>query len=186
MSELTFAPALPYQWAPQDNALQVANDDPWASQSTFTLIAGTLYLLKVKVPFAITISNLRFMSNGAAGAGASTGSFAGVFTPAGLRQAVSADQGANFTNSFVPITVPLPAPLLISPPFIWVAVLSNLATTQPTFASGSGNGNFTNCNLSAASYRFCVNGTGLTSIPASITPASNSLTGNASIWAGAF
>ena len=178
-------PSGSYTWAPGDNNLLYASDDPWASQSTGLLIAGTGYLVKVKAPASGVVSNVWLMSNGAAGAGASTGSFAAVISSAGARLGLSADAGALFTAGFVPIEVPLLAgPVPVTGPFVYVAVLSNLATTQPTLATGQGNGNFTNLNLAAGGYRYCTFGTGLVAIPASINLAATVLAGNLSIWAG--
>jgi len=68
--------------------------------------------------------------------------------------------------------------------FVWVAFLENLATTQPQLRTfGALSASAPNVNLANATARVALNGTGLTSLPASITPSSNSIT-NAAIWVG--
>lgn len=171
-------------WLPGDNNLLAASYPVQPSQSTQAMTAGTIYLIKVKVPVTIKISTIWLFSNGAAGSGASTGSFVGVYNSAGTRLGVSADCATQFGTSFNTISVPLLAATTVPPPFAWIAILSNLAVTQPTLATAQGNGNLVNLGLTAATYSFCTNGTG-TALPVSITPASNSLTGAQSFWTGA-
>jgi len=171
-------------WLPSDNNLLITNGDPKEFNNNFTLIAGTIYLVKWQIRNAIpTLSNI-ILFTASGGSGASTGSFCGIYNSAGTRIAISADCATQFQSGFVPITIPLLTPIALSGGFVWVAFVSNLAVTQPQIGTSLGNGNVTNLGLTAANYAFCVNGTGATALPATITPASNSLTGNQSFWAG--
>jgi hypothetical protein len=64
-----------------------------------------------------------------------------------------------------------------------VALLTNLATTQPTMRGQATASSATvNLNLAAATGRTCTNGTGLAALPGSITPSANSLSGTPNPW----
>lgn len=171
-------------WVPADDNLAVAAYPVWVSQSTQGMSAGVIYLIKVKVPSPVSVSNIWLFSNGAAGSGTSTGCFVGAYDSTGNRLGVSADCATAFGTSFNSIKIPLLAAASLIPPFAWIAMVSNLSVAQPTLSTAQGNGNFTNLGLTAATYAYCTNGSG-TSLPSSITPASNSLTGSQSFWAGA-
>lgn len=171
-------------WAPEDNGLLTAVGDPYITQGTSTLIAGTIYLEKLVIRRNMTVSNVWFLVN-SAGSGASTGSFAGLYSSAGTLLSGSADIAAKLTATG-PQSVALTTPqALTAGSFVWVAIVSNLATTQPGLHSGNASINQSNINLAAASYRFATNGTGQLTLPASITPSSNSQTAAFSVWAGA-
>ena len=179
-------------WQPSDNGLLGAVDIPAAfADVTSVLTAGTVYLTKLPIRFPTTITNLIF-GLAVAGSGASTGSFAGVYNSAGTLLSGSADIATQLTGAVGPITVPLTsAQVFTAAPaagFVWAAVVENLAVTQAslTRAGGAGAGvmPFLNMGLAASVYRFATNGTGQTTLPASITPASNAQTSNFCIWAG--
>jgi hypothetical protein len=173
-------------WQPSDNGLLIANSDPWDASGSAVLTAGTLYLSKLTARALLLLSTLWFGLQ-AAGAGASTGSFAGVYSSAGVLLSGSADIAAQLTGAAGGFSVPLTSPQQIpAGQFVWAAVLANLATTQPTLAKGiggAGGGAITDINLTAAAFRFATNGTGLVALPGSITPAANASTPS-DFWAG--
>ena len=70
-------------------------------------------------------------------------------------------------------------------PAVWGALLLNLSgTASVTLRSGVGTtGSPANVGLTAAEARWALNGTGLSALPATITPASNNLTG-LTFWCG--
>lgn len=172
-------------WLPSDNGYQVTNGDPLQIAGATILVAGTLYLSKIKARAPLTLSAVRFAIN-AAGVGASTGSFAGLYSSAGLLLSGSADVGAALLGTG-DLNVPLSVPGQQVPAggFAWAALLVNLATTQPTmnrYTASITTG--ANLGLAAAAFECCVNGTGLASLPASITPASNTGAGAIAMFAG--
>jgi hypothetical protein len=172
-------------WLPGDNGYLAANMDPQQAASSTVLAAGTLYLMKVPVRSAFTWTNVRLIIN-TVGAGTSTGTFVGLYNPAGTLLSGSADLASTFTGSSGGKSCALTTPQALTPAseaFIWVAVLCNLATTQVKLDNIASNS--ANDNLSASAYRYCINGTLLTALPASITPASNSQTGAVDLFAAA-
>jgi hypothetical protein len=169
------------QWAPEDNGLLVALGDPWVTTATDTMIAGTIYLMKLTIRRNMTISNIWILVN-SAGSGTSTGSFAGLYSSAGTLLSGSADIAAKLTATG-PQEIALTTPqALTAGTFVWVALVSNLSSTQPGLHGADASANQPNVNLTAATYRFATNGTG-TSLPGSITPASNSQTAALTMWA---
>jgi hypothetical protein len=174
-------------WSLADEGLVACNmEDPAAAASTLIAVAGTLYLLRINAYNQITVSNILVgVSTAGNNGGGSTGTFAGLYSSAGTLLSGSADVATLLTSSntrVLPLTTPQ---VLAAGSFAWAALLCNLGTTQPTLTRSAGSVAALNFNLAAASYRFCVNGTGLTSLPASITPSSNSQTGALGFLAGA-
>lgn len=164
-------------WLPADNGYLVANFDPMISTVSSTATAGTLYLMKVFIRSPMTWTNVHFNIN-TVGSGSSTGSYVGLYSPSGTLLSGSADIGSVLTGSGGGHSVTLTTAQVLTPSttsFVWVAFLCNLATTQAKLAAMASNAG--NDNLSTSAYRFAVNGTGLTSLPSSITPSSNSGSG---------
>lgn len=174
-------------WQPSDNSYQVANADPLLNAGATILVAGTVYLQKLKArPSSLSVSTLHFAIN-AAGVGASTGSFAGLYSSAGALLSGSADIGAALTaTGDLAVTLSAPNQVIPANGFVWAALLVNLATTQPTMNRYTTAINTSaNLGLAAATLETAVNGTGLTALPASITPAANTGAGAIAMWAAA-
>jgi len=165
-------------WLPSDNGLLAASGDPAEFAATIGVTGGTLYLAKIMVRAPFTISNLLFPVT-TPGSGTSTGSFAGVYSPSGALIASSADCATQLTESGAnPIA--MQAPVAVgSYSFVWAAILCNLSVTQATLARAGASSASTTMGATAATFRFAINGTLLSSLPASITPASNTATPNA-------
>lgn len=130
------APGLMF-WQPGDDGFLGANYDPAGASGGGLLIAGTLYLARLPVRAPGLISNL-WPGLSVAGVGASTGSFAGLYSPSGALLTGSADIGGVLTGptGYHPCALTTPqafagGPSQLSWPF--AAFLCNLATTQPTF-----------------------------------------------------
>jgi hypothetical protein len=121
-------------WSPADDGFLGFNSDPAGGSGGGLLIAGTLYLARLPIRTSQLVSNI-WVCPTVAGAGASTGSF--VFLVSGATGAVlaqSADAATFFTGTGwqkVPMTVP--ATTGGAGAFPYAAILTNLATTQPTF-----------------------------------------------------
>lgn len=176
----------PQIWEPSDNALVDAVFDTASINATTLLIAGTLYLMRMVTKRPVLLTNLEFF-NATPGAGASTGSFGGVYSASGLLLSGSADIGALLlvANRLpIPLTTPQN---LVAGQVTYRAILVNLATTQPTLAVGSNNNTvrFNNPVIGpAAGLRASVNGTGLAALPANINPAANVGAGAFALWTG--
>ena len=172
-------------WLPGDNALLLANGDPdTAGVNSSLLTAGTVYLAKLTARSPLTVTNLWFGLT-VAGTLTSAGSFAGLYSSAGTLLSGSADIVTQLTGATGGISVPLTAPQAVAGgAFVWAALLVNLSVTQPTMSRGQG-GSLPDLNLTPAAFRFAVNGTGQTTLPASFTPSANAGTGGINLWAGA-
>jgi hypothetical protein len=176
------APAAAATWEPSDNGLLGAIGDLWAAQSTNLLTAGTVYLTRLPIRAAQTISTLTWGIT-AAGVGASTGSFGGLISSAGTLLSGSADAGAAMLAAG-PLPVTLTTPQAVAAgSFPWAALVANLATTQPTMRTANGRTTDLNLNLAAASFRFAVNGTGQVAL-SSITPSANTQGAALALWCG--
>ena len=156
------------------------------------LTAGTLYLSQIEFePRGALLPASIFAAVSTAGGGAGTGSFMGIYncfqlnTPefgalspvaAGTRLAQTADVGNTLTAGWAAQALTyLPGIGELPPGFYWLAIVTNEATTQPTVSQGTGAGavSIPNLGLGATAMRYATNGTGLTSLPATITVASN-------------
>lgn len=169
---------------PQDAGLLSWSYDPCHSSTGQLTVSGTLYLVKVPVRALQPISTV-YWNASTAGATATAGqNWAGIYTSAGTLVA-SVGVDAQVTSANTPVNVNLSASYTPTQPgFVWVALLFN-ATTAPTVLRTNGSTTATNnagVSNTAASLRFATNGTGLTALPSSITPASNSI--GPSIWVG--
>jgi hypothetical protein len=176
-------PVAAIPWEASDNTLLLANGDPWDAVNTSLLAAGTVYLSKIIVRTVTLVSNVWFLCN-TAGAGASSGSFVGIYSSAGVLLSSSADIGGLLTTAQA-VEGALATPQLFQAgTFFWNAIVVNLATTQPSMGRGAGTNISSLLGLTAATARFAINGTGQSSLPASITPASNGSTGGVTLWSG--
>jgi hypothetical protein len=179
----TPVPANTYQAS--DYSVIAWNYDPVGIQGTTTLTNGTLHLVRVKLRFATTITNL-LVSVGTAGITPTAGqSFLGLYNAAGTLVATTADAGTALTGTSL-ISVPLTAPYVAVAGEYWVAVMVNFATA-PLLARASNQNIFGTFSLgaTAANRRFAINGTALTALPGSITPASNATaTTGQTYWVG--
>lgn len=132
-------------------------------------VAGTLYLQRINVGAAATATRLTW-GNNTAGSGAVAGqNFVALFDSAGTRLAnVGVDARVASTGIFnETINVP------VSPGFYWIGILINATGMPAIYRGGLLNGTLVNGVLPASRARFATAGTGLTAMPASITPASN-------------
>lgn len=110
--------------------------------------------------------------------------FAGLYNAAGTRVAVTADVGAQYSAAPTLQTFTLTAPTLCPVGDYWVAFLQNAATPATLgVSSGQGNASAMNAGLSAATALFTDGPAAQTSLPASITMASRTLSSR-TVWAG--
>jgi trimeric autotransporter adhesin len=158
-------------WLPGDNGLLAASGPLPAVSATQILSVSVLYVRKIYVRSAFTATNIWFLLS-AAGLGTSSGSFAGLFSSAGTLLSGSADIGAALIGATGPVSVPLTTPQAVaaSAGFVWAGIVADLATTQPTLRTDSGNaGSVANLDLAAAVLDAASNGTTM----ATFTPSGN-------------
>lgn len=168
------SPAEPGTGAPDpaSNKLLAWTCDPLIAPSSASAgAAGTLYLNRV-FPLPGTTSTVWF-SIATPGSGAVAGqSWIGLYGHTGLLLAQAAADSTVTGTGLQSLTWATPAALPGSP--CWVGVLFNASAMPQLDRSSTALQAAMNANLTAASYRTCTNGTSLTTLPATITPASNS------------
>jgi hypothetical protein len=148
--------------------------DPAVINSSTTLTGGTIYLVKLAGVPADTVTKI-YWAVATAGATATAGqNWVGLYDSAGTRlqqTGVDADAGSGTGLKTTTIT----GQLLTPGAFYWAAFLFN-ASTVPTLArmaTGNGGPAAANAGTTAATMRFATAGTSQTTLPSSITPASN-------------
>jgi hypothetical protein len=170
------------QYLPSDHGLLAWTYDPATATSGSNTTSGTLYLAQLNLRTPQTVSKLGIgLSSAAAGVTANQ-NFLGLYDSSGAKVAATAAGGIDsaLTSSGV-LLASLSASYVAPAGLYWLAFLNN-ATTPAQVARTSTFASTPNVNLSASTYRFAVNGTGLTALPSTITPASNSLTNLITMW----
>uniref|UniRef100_UPI00159EFEAE hypothetical protein n=1 Tax=Streptomyces sp. EN16 TaxID=212773 RepID=UPI00159EFEAE len=162
---------------PADHALTAWTQDPATIGNGSAGVSGTVYLAAVYVPKYATLTKLMWGIN-TAGSGATAGqNFVGLYSTAGTRLAsVGVDARVTGTGPFTE-TINVD----VTPGLYWVAFLLVASTMPQIYRGGTLSGGLHGANTSGATARFATNGTGQTSLPATITPASNALT-NLTFW----
>lgn len=165
---------------PPDHGLVAWTADPGAiGGAGFTLVAGQVYLTRLKVMNAVTANNVIYQVT-TAGTSLTAGQcFVGLYNSSGTLLASSADQAAAMASTGTKTAAITPQSLVAGS--YYIAFLANGAATQPSVAGGAGNSALTNVSLTAASARALNTSAGNTSLPASITLASQT-TNNATRW----
>ena len=156
--------------------------DPASNMVGTALTSGTVNMAKIWIRQPVTINDVG-ASIATVGTGLTAGqNFAGLYDSAGIRLGQTADQTAAWgTVGYKQMA--LTAPVVIAAPgAYYVAILSNAGTATPAFARGSAlTSSIANANTTAANGRFTTGPAAQTTLPASITMASRTLTGNA-LW----
>lgn len=161
-------------YAPDDFSGIIAWDfDPVHIQGGTAPVNGTVYLMRIKLRYAATITNLLASITNISITPTAGQTFMGLYTSAGTQVGVTADlSAATLTAGF--LTAPMTAPYAATAGEYWVALVHNAATpAQFARASASSLGSTFTLNSTAANRRFAVNGTLATALPASFSPASN-------------
>ncbi|MFD9398343.1 hypothetical protein ACFWA4_05920 [Streptomyces sp. NPDC060011] len=176
-----FTPSAAAGWNAQDHGLIAWSSDPSLNTGTATTVNGTVYLTRLNIRNTTTLSTVWWMHTTGPTTPTAGQNFAGVYDSAGtLLSSVNVD--AKTTNG--PQSATLGAPQAIAGgTFVWVAFVFNAATPPVLMRAGGQSAAGNIVNLTTPAVRFAVNGTAQTSLPVSITPASNSQTGVFAIWA---
>jgi hypothetical protein len=159
--------ATDHNYTPADYGLLAWAGDPGylAGAAAEPQPSGVLRLVKIKVPKAITVTNvvLSMKSSATLTAGQN---FVALFNMAGSRLGVSTDMTATFSALTGKTTCPLMAPVVIPSGFIYAAFLLN-GTVMPNMPRYGQTGDHPSMGI--ATPRFGTFGASLTSVPASIT-----------------
>jgi hypothetical protein len=157
--------------------------DNVSDSGSSTITTGTPFMSKVWVREPATLSTL-YISITTSGVSLTAGqNFAGVYNAAGTRLAVTADQTTAWGTTTGLQTMALTVPVAVTPGAYYITLLAN-GTTSPNLARGAvaGSGASTvNFGLTAATARYSTGPAAQTSLPASITMASRTLSA-ISMW----
>ncbi len=168
---------------PSTHGLVAWTYDPSGAVNAIQLTGGTVYLAKMHIPKAVSVTKLYWWM-AVAGSGTTAGqNFGGLYSSDGTRL-VTADADATVTASAGVQSLTLSSTALTAGSFVWAALVFN-ASAIPTLTYAAGAAGATtalNVGLTAATYRYATAGTSQTSLPASITPASNSASLLAGPW----
>lgn len=168
------------QTIPPDHGLMYWQFDPGTNMVGSTITSGTVSMSKLWVRRATTITNVAVSVATVPVTPVVGQNFLGLYDATGTRLGVTADQTTAW-NSTGYKQAALTAPVAVAAGPYWVAVLANAATT-PAFARGSALvASIANANLTATDGRFTTGPAAQTSLPANITMASRTLSGN-TIW----
>lgn len=148
---------------------------------------GSLYLLKVSALTGGSVANIVVTVGSTAPAGTLTTSqnYAALFDDTGTRIAITGDQTTPWATAGVKTMALGSSVTLQAGRDYYIGILSNSsAGTAAVFIRSAGGVVTTpNAGLSNAKNRFSVNGTGLTTMPTSVTLPSNTGTGAQPYWA---
>lgn len=146
------------------------NYDPSMAGGGSQPAAGVLQMSSLFIPQTTTITNV-VLGVTLVGATLTAGSnFAGLYDSSGTLIDTTADQSTTWT-SVGPKVMPLTTTHSLPAGTYWVA-MATTGTTRPSFhraGSFTGLGSIVNQGLSAATYRFATTGSGITTLPASVT-----------------
>jgi len=149
---------------------------------TSTMTSGTVFTVKVWIRQPATVTNIAVGIGTPIVGGVAGQNFLGLYNSSGVRIGVTADLTA-FWATAGHRESPLTAPVAVTPDHYYVAILSNAGTT-PAFARGGiVTASFANGRLTAANARYATGPAAQTTLPASITLASRTLSANPH-WVG--
>jgi hypothetical protein len=156
--------------------------DPISAPTSATAApTGTLLMVALPISRAVTVSK-GFIHLSAAASGATGGAnWMGIYDSTGALKA-SADVSTAIATPGL-ITATFSSSFAATPGMYWMALLFNASTPPQPFRAGASLLTAMNGNLTAATFRVCTNGTGQTTLPANITPTSNSTTNATAYWA---
>jgi hypothetical protein len=188
-TELVVASGQAGQFQPGDQGLIAWTHDPLIvfNNTTNAITAGVVYLMAIVVPVAATVTNLYTALNSQTTPAGLTNSFAGIYSTAGTRLAVTNNVSTPW-QSIGLSTLPLSSTYAITPGRYYIGIVVGGATTVPTFSRSGGTFGSSpvyNVGGTAASANFRCGSilTGQTSLPTSITMASVT-TGPLNYWVG--
>lgn len=156
--------------------------DPALAVNSTGPTPGTLYLVRVNIAADMTVTRLYWWIANTASSPTAGQNWVGLYNSAGTLLGSAGIDGVQGSAGLKTTTIPGQA--LVAGAFYWVGLLFN-GPVPPTLtrASGwTGVGEAASVGLPAAQYRFAINGTGRTSLPATLTPSANVGTDFAGPW----
>lgn len=171
-------------WLPADLGLEAWMFDPVLCTASGTLNSGVIYLFGLQIRRDVSVSTVLTLT-GATGASGVTASqnFIGLYNSGGTRLSqVATDASYSPTNSVISTSLGSTA---LVPGQYWVGWLMN-ASTMPTLSRTTIVSTVVaNLSQTGATARYATAGATQTTLPATITPSSNSRTNNP-IWVGLY
>jgi hypothetical protein len=169
----------PGEMQPVDHGFQEWAFDPVVSTTGALAANGSVYLSRLPVRKAMTVSSIWWSVVTAGASPVGSQNWVGLYDSAGNRLAQA---GVDASISSTGPKQTAITPVTLSPGYVWAAFLFNGATA-PTLARGSTFETTPNAGLATAALRFALNGTGRTTLAASIVPGSNTTNNAFTYWA---
>jgi hypothetical protein len=153
---------------------------------TGTTEANNCWLITVVDGTHLTLQNSVFVNAYVSGGTVTRSANAiAIYSSSGTLLECTGDQVATWTGSTGAKEMTLAGTMTLSANSGYFITILSTGTTPPTLRGFQNNAGTQNVNLNGASLRWGTNGSALTSLPSSITPASNGTT-NLVTWWGAF
>jgi Pectate lyase superfamily protein len=173
---------LPNVPTPADQNLIAWSFDQATANATAAPSLGVVRLCRVEIRQATTITNVLMSIPATSGSGLTTSeNFAGLYSSSGTLLSATADQTTNWGSTGLK-TMALTSAQAVAPGVYYVGFVANAGTSAPSFLVGSTQAaSVLNAGLTAATARYATNGTGVTTLPASIT-MSGVTTSGTSYW----
>lgn len=169
-------------WLPTDVGLTCANFDLPAAAPLGGVNSGFLYLSKLHIRSALTLSNVWF---GVSGSASGSGSIlAGVYSQAGNLLSDCGNVASKFTlASFAKCGLTVAQPLTT---WVWVALLSLMSGAQAQPVGAGSNAGVQNLALPTASSEYACDGTSFAALPPNLNFSNMATFAGAAkaIWVG--
>lgn len=154
-------------FGPADHGLVAWSQDPATLPDFFSLATGVVYLTKVKVTKAATVSNILYGVFTAGTGLTAAQNLVGLYDATGARLAVSADQTTAMGSTGLKTAAITPVALATG--YYYVAFLANGSGVPSVVAGGIGTVPVLNVGLTASASRALATAAGNTALPATIT-----------------
>jgi hypothetical protein len=182
---LAFEDSWGNQWGPADQGLLAWSFDPSLAGFSSAPVGGSVYLIRVKLRRAATVSKVVLMTVAAGSGLTANQNYAGLYTASGTRVGVTASQSSAWTTANNTLSMSLTSSYSAAAGDYYVAFVSN-GSTRPGFVCATTLGATRtpgNVSLSSGGYRYAIGATGQTSLPSSLSIASATPDANA-YWVG--
>ncbi|QIQ62916.1 hypothetical protein SEA_MOAB_31 [Streptomyces phage Moab] len=157
--------------SPRARGLIGWSTDPTNVQAGTTMTLGTVYLVGIYVNRSVNATTIYWGFTTTAVSSPTAGQcFVGLYNSSGTRLATAAVESVAGTTGLNATTISSTA---LTPGLYWVGLVFNGSSAGTHYRAGSLTSSVLNIGVSAAGYQFATNGTSQTSLPATITPSSN-------------
>lgn len=172
--------SLTNEFTPYDHGLLAWSGSPENVESTGQPSSGSIRMIKIILRRPATITNIMIGISTAGASLTASQCFVGLYTSAGTRVGLSADQSTNWTTNGTK-SIALTTPYSAAAGSYYVAILANGTTIPNFYANNSPSIAVNNINLAAGAGRYLNGPSSQTSLPSSITMGSTS-TAATSYW----